>query len=194
MQHRRIALAAVLNLILAGGASSADTYLLDPVHTWVGFSVRHMVLAIRLFARGLSTVSSNTSANCPVTTPNGKTPPGEHPDPNYHGNGALWTVLSWPEGKIVFRPGGPGFVLPDGSLSIKWGWWRGVRGNLTIDGGRLDAHAPPLRARIPAGYGDMGFQATALIFPTEGCWEVTGKVGKASLTFVTLVVKVEERK
>jgi len=53
---------------------------------------------------------------------------------------------------------------------------------------------PPLRARIPDGYGDTGFQATALIFPTEGCWEVTGKVGEASRTFVTRVVKVGERK
>ena len=51
--------------------------------------------------------------------------------------------------------------------------------------------AAPLRARIPEGYGDTGVQATALIFPTEGCWEVTGKVDRANLTFV---VKVEQRK
>ena len=37
------------------------------------------------------------------------------------------------------------------------------------------------------------FKPTALIFPTEGCWEVTGKVGETSLTFVTRVVKIEER-
>ena len=50
-----------------------------------------------------------------------------------------------------------------------------------------------LRARIPDGYGDTGFQATALIFPTEGCGEVTGEVGETSLTLVTRVVKVGER-
>jgi hypothetical protein len=38
---------------------------------------------------------------------------------------------------------------------------------LTVLGKRLDASAPPLRADIPEGYGDTGFQATALIFPTE---------------------------
>jgi hypothetical protein len=43
-------------------------------------------------------------------------------------------------------------------------------------------------ANIPSGYGDSGFQATGIIFPTEGCWEVTGRVGEASLTFVTLVI------
>jgi hypothetical protein len=35
-----------------------------------------------------------------------------------------------------------------------------------------------------------GFHATALIFPTAGCWEVTGRVGDASLTFVVEVEKI----
>jgi hypothetical protein len=26
-------------------------------------------------------------------------------------------------------------------------------------------------------------------FPTEGCWRVTGKVGRVTLTFVTFVIK-----
>jgi hypothetical protein len=77
---------------------------------------------------------------------------------------------------------------------MKFPWVRGVRGKLTIQGKRLDAPAPPLRAHIPDGYGDTGFQATGIIFPTEGCWEVTGKVGDSSLTFVTRVVRVEEHK
>ncbi|PYV41517.1 MAG: hypothetical protein DMG06_16860 [Acidobacteria bacterium] len=34
--------------------------------------------------------------------------------------------------------------------------------------------------------------ATALIFPTPGCWEVTGRVGQGSLTFVTQVGKIGE--
>jgi hypothetical protein len=33
------------------------------------------------------------------------------------------------------------------------------------------------------------FQASAVTFPTEGCWNVTGRAGEASLTFVTLVLK-----
>jgi len=79
---------------------------------------------------------------------------------------------------------------------MKFGWLRGagLRGKLTIHGKRLDAAAPPLRANIPEGYGDTGFQATGLIFPTEGCWEVTGEVGDTSVTFITRVVKVKDRK
>ena len=66
---------------------------------------------------------------------------------------------------------------------MKFPWWRGagLRGKLTIHGRRRDAAAPPLLADIPNGYGDPGFQATALVFPTEGCWEVTGQVADTSL-------------
>jgi hypothetical protein len=128
---------------------------------------------------------------CPVTSPNGSTPPGERPSRGHHGDDRLWTAL-WPEGTIVFRPGGSGFVLKDGSLQMKFPWWRGLQGPLTIDGRRLDATAPALRARIPSGYGPSGFQATSLIFPTPGCWEVTGHVGAASLRFVVNVVKIGE--
>ncbi len=125
---------------------------------------------------------------CPVTLANGQVPPGEARTSGLHGNGALWTSL-WPEGVVVFRPGGPGFVLPDGALQMKFPWWRGVAGPLTIEGRRLDAPAPPLGARIPCCYG-AAFQATGLIFSTPGCWEVTGRVGEASLTFVVAVVLI----
>lgn len=127
---------------------------------------------------------------CPVTTPNRSLPPGELPDANRHGNGMLWTIL-WPGGEIVFKPDGPGTILADGSLGMKWLWWRGdgTVGPLSIEGRRLDSPAPPLRADVLEGYGESGFQASGLIFPTEGCWEVTGRVGGASLTFVTLVIR-----
>lgn len=165
------------------------------------------LLAALLFAGTLRALDAQTSTACPVTKPNGSQPPvknfggtvtysPEYRGPrdgrvaNSHGSGALWTVL-WTDSIVVFRAGGPGFVEPDGSLSMKWPWYRGVRGKLTIRGRRLDAPAPPLRAHVPDGYGDTGFQSTALIFPTTGCWEVTGKVGEASLTFVTRVVKLE---
>lgn len=136
-------------------------------------------------------------ASCPVTLP--PEPTTHHDAMSYFEPGtSRWKpVLTlgpfglWPEGTIVFRPGGPGEILPDGSLAMKFGWTRGegLQGKLKIHGRRLDASAPPLRARIPDGYGDTGFQATALIFPTEGCWEVTGEVADTRVTFVTRVVR-----
>jgi hypothetical protein len=57
----------------------------------------------------------------------------------------------------------------------------------------MDEPGPPLRADIPDGYGDFGFQATSLIFPTPGCWEVTAQVGNhrdSRLVFTVRVVKI----
>jgi hypothetical protein len=119
---------------------------------------------------------------CPISQPNA---PGECRYKNEY----LSTCL-WPNGTVVFKPDGPGSVEEDGSLAMKFGWMRYIKGQLTIDGHRLDASAPPLRAYIPAGYGDTGFQSTALIFPTPGCWEVTGHIGNGRLTFVTQVAKI----
>jgi hypothetical protein len=93
-------------------------------------------------------------------------------------------------GTVTFKPGGPGCVDPDGALGMKWPWWRGVRGELVIEGRRLDGQAPPLRAAIPRGYGPAGFQSTGLLFPTAGCWEVTGRVADEHLTFVVFVEKI----
>jgi hypothetical protein len=82
---------------------------------------------------------------------------------------------------------GPESVEKDGSVGMKFGWWRAVTGALRITGRRLDDTAPALRANVPEGYGDTGFQSSGVYFPTPGCWEVTGEVGAASLRFVTLV-------
>jgi hypothetical protein len=130
------------------------------------------------------------SSDCPVTQPNGVRYDAD-PAGGNHGNRALVTHL-WPHGVIVFKPGGPGYVLRDGSLSMKFPWWRLQSGKLRIEGRRLDGGSLPLRAEIPNGYGEAGFQATALIFPRPGCWEVTARVGDSRLRFITLVEKIGE--
>ena len=148
------------------------------------------------------------SPPCPVTAPNRETPPGQGSSPFSHGNGGVWTDL-WPEGRVVFEPGGPGSVGQDGSLVMKWPWWWDAPGHLVVRGHRLDAPAPSLRAQTPGGRWldtplatsdevrvsdstPIGFMPAALIFPTAGCWQVTGTVRDVSLTFATLVVQVEE--
>jgi hypothetical protein len=134
--------------------------------------------------------AASETAACPVTAPNGRRYPDEPSGGNY-GNDVLVTSL-WPAGRVDFKPGGSGCVEPDGYLGMKWPWWHSVRGPLTVEGRRLDGPAGPVRAHIPSGYGDIGFQATGLLFAGPGCWEVTGRVGDASLSFVTLVTKVAE--
>jgi hypothetical protein len=137
--------------------------------------------------------SSSAGANrpaadsgCPVTKPNGKAPPGEPASPRHHGSGRLWTILYYPTLVVTERN-----VRADGSLAEKFPWWRGVQGSLTIRGERIDASGPAVRAEIPPGYGDVGFQATTIIFASEGCWRVTGTVADESLTFVTRVERAE---
>lgn len=82
-------------------------------------------------------------------------------------------------------------LLPDYPGLITLGIYR-PPGPLAIEGRRLDGSAGPLRAHIPKGYGDVGFQVTGILFAGPGCWEVTGRVGDATLSFVTLVVKTGE--
>ncbi|WP_155357293.1 hypothetical protein [Acrocarpospora macrocephala] len=128
--------------------------------------------------------------NCPVTLP--AKGPSSIPEEalfgweRSHGDGTLAVGGLWPKGVIE---AGPDFVEQDGSIRMKFGWWRGVPGKLGITGRRLDGPAPNLRADVPVGYEPTGFQASGLYFPTEGCWEVTGRLGTTSLVFVTYVTK-----
>jgi hypothetical protein len=127
------------------------------------------------------------SPTCPITLPNRSVPPEGTdwgPEDSY-GNGKLWTLF-WPYNVVVADRG---YVEDDGSIGMKWPWWRGVSGRLKIEGRRLDKPAPRLHADISSAYGVSGFQPSGIYFPSEGCWEVTGRVGEASLTFVTLIVK-----
>ena len=126
------------------------------------------------------------SESCPVTLP-GDT---AHLAGAYfnHGKDGLWTAV-WPEGTVTFRPGGPGHSNSDGSMSMKFPWWNSIEGFLTIEGRRLDAPgemAPHSTDRLDYS----GFVPSGITFPSEGCWEITGTIGDASLTFVTLVVRV----
>jgi hypothetical protein len=124
-----------------------------------------------------------SSTDCPVTLPNGHDPPGQT-SPLSHGTGRLWVEL-YPRG--VVRPAHYGQARPNGAIAVKFPWTRGVTGRLRITGRRLGADGPALKSWVPNGYGRTGFQSTAVIFPTTGCWVVAGRVGSASLTFVTKV-------
>ena len=125
------------------------------------------------------------SFTCPVTVVNG----GKG---GSYGNDVLEVWLA-PQGRFVFKPGGPGFVDSDGALGIKFPWKPKKKGRLEVGGRRLDGEAKPVRAYIPAhDYAGTGGGPGYLVFPTPGCWEVTGYVGDGTLTFVVLVEKIGE--
>jgi hypothetical protein len=131
----------------------------------------------------LASSVAGTKETCPLTLPNGDMPSGADVGAN-HGNGKLWTAM-WPHNVVIATPD---YIGDDGSVEMKWGWWRGTTGKLRITGRRLDGDAPSLTAHIPDGYGKRGFQVSGISFPSEGCWEVTGAVGAVKLTFVTLIL------
>ena len=158
-------------------------------------SIALMIVPIAGSAAPKSSGNQKTPhSSCPVTI--GRKSPISPTDffgsTSAHWNGNLYVGGLWPDGTIVFRPGGAGFVYPDGTVGMKIAWYRGkgVYGKLAITGKRLDAVAPPLRAEISSAYSDTGFQPSEVIFPTEGCWQVTGTVAAASVSFVTRVVKL----
>jgi hypothetical protein len=136
-------------------------------------------------------VTASDAAACPRTLPSSTLPDtvdrgAFFGSSSSYGNGSLWVGGLWPDGIIV---GDPRFVDLEGRVGMKFGWWRAVPGRLMISGFRTDAAAPPAIGDVPYGYGDTGFQASGVTFPSEGCWQITGTVGAASLTFTTFVIK-----
>lgn len=123
---------------------------------------------------------------CDVTAPNQSDPPAGETETVHLGNGMLGTDL-WPDGTLIAQPE---WITPDGAVEVKWPWWRatGVVGEVEITGRRLDGAGPRLTGAQNPASGSTGFTPSAITFPSAGCWEVTGRVGQASLTFVTRVV------
>jgi hypothetical protein len=112
--------------------------------------------------------------NCPVTTPT-----TELPNEAY--------IASW---SSRWYRSDDGELWADAGLrfadGVKVGWRKPLGAALEVTGRRLDGDAPPLTAEVPDGYADH-FQASGLIFPTAGCWEVEARSADSTLTFVTAV-------
>ncbi len=127
---------------------------------------------------------------CRVTLPNGRTPPGVRRGSLFHGNGLLFTLLS-PRGVTVVRKQ---FIRPNGAISIKFPWWaNGPMGQMRLTARRLDGSSPSARGSAnpgwPDGFEGTAFWASSIVFPSRGCWRVTARVGQASLSFVTRLVR-----
>jgi hypothetical protein len=137
---------------------------------------------------------SQGAKSCPVTIPNGSTPPGAKPSLGHHGNGRLWTVLPL-EGEMVVtneRPTPPGttagYVHRNGAISVKWPWW-GVKSagrRLIVSGTRRGSSRPRILARIRERR-TRHFWASVLRFRSRGCWRVTARARRARLSFVIAV-------
>ena len=134
--------------------------------------------------------------DCRVTTPNGIVAGLSERHEGSYGN-VLLSVGPfglWPDGTVVFKPGGAGFQTKEGGLGMKFGWTRGIRGKLIVAGHRIDADAPRLRFETNQvnDAHSTGFLASFLIFSTPGCWEVTAQVADREDSKITFVTRVEK--
>ncbi|RPJ50043.1 MAG: hypothetical protein EHM21_05810 [Chloroflexi bacterium] len=125
---------------------------------------------------------------CLVTQPALATPPEDsavmnEPAPGYYylnEDHSIWASAWGPPEEVKYS-------LKENENGFKFGWFRPAGAPLEITGRRLDGEAPPLDAHVPCCY-PTRFQATGLVFPSAGCWEISAKAGGSSLTFV---IKIE---
>jgi hypothetical protein len=133
----------------------------------------------------MATTRDGEADACPVSEPVWAKPPEDAAIPDKPAYGhyyvnedrSMWASAWWAESAEQLR------VSKEG---VKVGWFRPEGAKLEITGQRLDAKAPPLDAHVPCCY-PTRFQATGLIFPTEGCWEVTARAEDSLLSFVVWV-------
>ena len=116
--------------------------------------------------------------DCAVTRPVAERPPDDPHASSFAGPGTWYanserTMWAWWWGK---RSAGDYKIL----------WVRPAGAQLKITGRRLDAEARELKAEIPHGYRHT-FQASAVAFPSDGCWEVEATAGDARITFVVRI-------
>jgi hypothetical protein len=117
----------------------------------------------------------DATRSCPVTT-------------GRYGNGVLSVDA---RGGVLTRP-----REPDGTLFDKLGWLprKGFTGTLAVRGERLDGPGRMNVLGVNWGYSfapgraPRGSWASAVKFPSEGCWRITGRVRDVALTYVVRVV------
>ncbi len=123
---------------------------------------------------------------CPVTKPEWVKPPEDSavegtPDYGYYyvnEDRSIWASAWWTGQEEEY--------LRANEEGLKVGWFRPAGATLEIEGQRIDAQAPPLDAHAPCCY-PTRFQATGLVFPTEGCWQVNARATNSELSFIIQV-------
>ena len=178
---------------MVGTMSKTRVSVLGPPQTLVFYLVMSAVLtactAIDATDAGTSPLSStenSSTAVCRVTEPVWVKPPEDaavegSPEYGYYfvnQDRSIWASAWWTEAED--------YHLRASEEGIKVGWFRPAGAALEITGQRVDGQAPPLDTHVPCCY-PTRFQATGLIFPTEGCWEVTAKAADSELSFVVSV-------
>ncbi|MDQ3654143.1 MAG: hypothetical protein M3457_03555 [Chloroflexota bacterium] len=125
--------------------------------------------------------------NCPVTLPDSAVPDDILNAPTYGDEGL---VAGGADNGVMV-------ALRDGNSGGGWakhGWVRRSAGQLTVTAEPIGNQqlTSDFSVGIPGNYGDSGYQVTAMHFPVDGCWKITGRIPEHSVTFVVWVVFVND--
>jgi hypothetical protein len=195
--HRPTHVLAIIALSLALASCSANTF--GPAGSQADAS-RLADAPAKPSGTASPAMATDPPASCPVTQPPNppfvppspypSTPPPLYRGQFWYGTEGLWTM---PPADGTWR----GLAGEDGSYGQKTFWWRqgyswkaDPEPELKVTGRRLDAQAPALEASAATnGFrDDIGsFMLVGVDFPTPGCWEITGQVAEAKLSFVVSV-------
>lgn len=123
------------------------------------------------------------ASGCPVTAPNGSTPPNERPGAGWHGNGAIWVGLPI-DGTFSAPPDDTGGLDPPAEKIV---WFRAdTDAELHIHGHALTDPTREVLVERPDGY-ESHVQVSAITFPGNGCWVLHSTTWNDTLTVIVLV-------
>lgn len=128
-------------------------------------------------------VTAPAGEGCPTTKPNGNVPPvapGAWSGFHWHGNGALWVWLR-PDGILVTNALGG-----EKKIWVAKEWGR----TLSVNYRTLDTPSAPITAPVVSGTlsGYDGPSWASRMSFQPGCWQISGRLGDVSLSFVVQVV------
>lgn len=102
---------------------------------------------------------------------------------NWAGSDGIWIPLP-SDGRVTWGTA---------TSASKFPIWLTTSGVVTATASRIDGPTPPgvtaqFNGADPSGQGP-GFNASGVVFPENGCWEVTYRAGDGSLKFVVNVTR-----
>ena len=125
---------------------------------------------------------------CPVTSPNGITPSGERPNPNWYYQNGIYVSMD-----------GEGFIHAKTEDGGETGWIKAIVYHVVdsetfeVESRYLGGKDLHVDARIDPAFGrETPIHVGSITFPSDGCWELTYSTNTATMTFVVDVRFVEE--
>jgi hypothetical protein len=93
-------------------------------------------LAVAVMSPSFLSAQTLRPDSCLVTTPKGIVAGSSERNERSYGNALLSVgpLGLWPNGTVVFKPGGAGFQTKEGALGMKFGWTRSIPGKLNVTG------------------------------------------------------------